>query len=138
MNIKQRITLSLGITIISLMGVFPPWKYVYDFPGGANLPGLRVERPVGYHSIVSPPQIPDDKTIGTLFGFDERRVMEDNDPLSPQSFMEETGRAQPRPKLYARYYFQAQIDTRRLLMQCFFAAFFVVGLFFVFRNHREK
>jgi len=64
MNIKQRITFSLGITIITLMGVFPPWKYVYDFPGGTNVPGLRVERPAGYHSIVSPPQIPDDKTIG--------------------------------------------------------------------------
>jgi hypothetical protein len=138
MNIKQRITLSLGITIITLMGVFPPWKYVYDFPGAMVVPGLRVERPAGYHFIASPPQIPDDKTVAAVFGFDERRVMEDNDPLSPQSLMEETGRAQPRPKIYARYYFQTQIETRRLLMQCFIAAFFVVGLFFVFPNRRKE
>ncbi len=138
MNIKQRITLSVGIMIITLMGVFPPWKYVYDFPGGADVPWLRVERPTGYHPVFSPPQIPDEKTISTLFGFDERRVITDNDPLSPQSLLEELEHAHPKAKPYARYYFRTQIDTLRLVMQCFFAAFFVAGLFYVLRGRRKE
>ena len=48
MNRKQIICLWIGISIIVLMGIFPPWIYVKQWYGG-------VETFVLYHFILTPP-----------------------------------------------------------------------------------
>jgi hypothetical protein len=137
MNLKQRIALLAGIAIVIAIGMFLPWTYVYQFPGSGDIKPLTVERPAGYHSIFRPPLIPDDKTISTLFGFDEWRVREDNDAYSYQQFLEDTGRAKAKPRPYARYYFQAHVDTSRLALESAVAVFFIGGLLFVLRTRRN-
>ena len=33
MNVAQTMILALGAIAIALMALFPPWDFVYDFPG---------------------------------------------------------------------------------------------------------
>src|SRR5712692_2145869 len=136
MNLKQRIVLLAGVAIVIAIGAFLPWTYVYQYPGSRDIKPLTVERPAGYHSIFRPPQVPDEKTISALFGFDEWRVREDNDAYSYQQFLEDTGRASAKPRPYARYYFQAHVDATRLLLEFALAGFLTGGLLLVLKKKR--
>jgi hypothetical protein len=49
MNKKQRTTIIIGVGIILLMGLIPPWKCTF------SASGLRLERPSGYGFIFYPP-----------------------------------------------------------------------------------
>lgn len=50
MNKKQRIIIIIGLGIILLMGLIPPWKCAISVPKFT-----RVERPAGYGFIFYPP-----------------------------------------------------------------------------------
>jgi len=55
MNSAQRIVLGLGVIVIAVMALFPPWNYVYEYPGDPRpynyRPASRIERFAGYHAI---------------------------------------------------------------------------------------
>jgi len=53
MNKRQLTTLWIGLGIITIMVLFPPWKYVFWDPNR-----LVLEKPGPYASIFSSPEIP--------------------------------------------------------------------------------
>lgn len=61
MNLSQRVVLIVAVLAIALMVVFPPWLFVYDFPGedrtmyrhGGRIPSYYTTRFAGYHLITS-------------------------------------------------------------------------------------
>lgn len=52
-NLSQRIVLGVAAVFIAVIILFPPWNYVYSFPGEhlyqRPFPAERSERPAGYH-----------------------------------------------------------------------------------------
>lgn len=68
MNRTQRIVLMAGFLVVLVAVLFPPWVFVYDFPGGyyyrAAVPSERAERPAGYHWLFGQ-HIPTDQTYLT-------------------------------------------------------------------------
>ena len=55
MNQKQKLTLWIGIAIVTLIGAFPPWNSIQTIAtaGGA----IRSIRPAGYALIFMPPVV---------------------------------------------------------------------------------
>lgn len=57
MNLLQRIIIAIGLLVILVMGLFPPWTYVYDgaieIDSGAI--SIHTERPARYTWITRPP-----------------------------------------------------------------------------------
>ncbi|MHB9131402.1 MAG: hypothetical protein ACYDBB_09970 [Armatimonadota bacterium] len=50
MNKKQKIALLIGVVLLVLIGLLPPWKYTYD------LMKRHSEKPAGFALIFQPPQ----------------------------------------------------------------------------------
>lgn len=50
MNNKQKVTMWIGVTVICLMGLFPPWLQIVDRQT------IYIEKPAGYAFILSPPE----------------------------------------------------------------------------------
>ena len=61
MNLAQRIVLILGVLVILSMALFPPWVYVYNYPGFQIFNAEHSERPAGYHLIFGE-HVPQDQT----------------------------------------------------------------------------
>lgn len=57
MNSKQRIVILAGMVVAVLIGLFPPWDYVYDYTRMGIFGIARIE-PAGYHLIFLPPNPP--------------------------------------------------------------------------------
>ncbi len=53
MNTKQKAIVLIGMTLILLMGLFPPWNYVYKFPSEKT-----IIKPVGFHFLLTPSKLP--------------------------------------------------------------------------------
>ena len=49
LNDKQRKVVIVGVLLFVLMGLFPPWTYMYDWQS------IHREKPAGYALIISPP-----------------------------------------------------------------------------------
>lgn len=49
MNNKQKLVLLIGVLLLVLMGLIPPWKYTYDFKDYHSVSSA------GYHLIMRPP-----------------------------------------------------------------------------------
>ena len=56
MNKKQKIISIIGIVLIFLSGLIPPWK----FTTGDSI--TYIERPIGYYFIFLPPEMDQDET----------------------------------------------------------------------------
>lgn len=65
MNRKQKLVLMVGICLITLMGLYPPW--VRTFLVGQQR--MRAESPVGYASIFEPPEVRDHRVVGIHIDF---------------------------------------------------------------------
>ena len=50
MNEKQKKLIVVGVAIIILMGLFPPWKYTFNYKTAFS------EEPAGYGFLLSPPK----------------------------------------------------------------------------------
>ena len=59
MNSKQKIIAVIGIVIILISGLFPPWKYI------DNVAEAYREIPAGYYLIFAPP-LPDEEGIYSI------------------------------------------------------------------------
>ena len=55
MNGKQVVVL-LGIFLVVLMGLYPPWLYTIDSRQEGDV-SIRAESPAGYHSVFNPPPL---------------------------------------------------------------------------------
>jgi hypothetical protein len=69
LNTRQQLTIAVGLAVLVLMGIFPPWLYVVNYRGG-GLPGerggfLRAEVPMGYHFIFTLPPLPPEHPSGS-------------------------------------------------------------------------
>lgn len=53
-NREQLIVLWIGIGLLSLIGLYPPWMYTVQSRGDSGM--VRMEREAGYHPLFSPPQ----------------------------------------------------------------------------------
>lgn len=62
MNRNQRIALGIGVAVIVLASLFPPWVRSYSFSSREG----RIEQPEGYHFLLSGPS--------GLRGIDSARV----------------------------------------------------------------
>lgn len=67
MNPKQKKAIFVGIALIVLMGLFPPWQEIILYP---NTPLLT--RPAGYHFILNPPE--SGRSFYTGYGLDFLRI----------------------------------------------------------------
>jgi hypothetical protein len=78
MNASQRIVLALAAITITLMVIFPPWLFVYDFPGedrtmyrhGGRIPAYYTTRFAGYHAITGQNAPTDQTYLVTVFGLE--------------------------------------------------------------------
>jgi hypothetical protein len=75
MSVTQRSILLVGAVAVLMVGMFPPWKYVYNAPAlpsfGRSNPRPNpepVERNAGYRFIGTPPEPGDAGALGKLFG----------------------------------------------------------------------
>ena len=93
MNLAQRVVLIAGFLIVLGMALFPPWLYVYKYPG---LP--QTERAAGYFLIFAQHAPQDRVGLAALFGL----PVKEDVPL--------LGQAEPR-------FFSLQIDRTRLAVQ---------------------
>ena len=62
--------LALGAIAIALMALFPPWNFVYDFPGDdfyVNRPAYKAERFAGYYAIWKSNAPTDQSQLAALF-----------------------------------------------------------------------
>jgi len=71
MNKKQKTTIIIGLGIILLMGLIPPWKCTFSIASGGSqeIPYPRVERPAGYGFIFYPPSPVRVTRSGNFSGF---------------------------------------------------------------------
>lgn len=81
MNLAQRIVLAVGAIAIAVMALFPPWNYVYDYPGNAryvNRPAYQSEHAAGYHAIWKVNTPTDQTYLALLFSIptDERSSLQ--------------------------------------------------------------
>lgn len=119
MNLAQRIVLAVGFLTILGMALFPPWTYVYDYPGfGTLLRAEHSERPAGYHLIFGQ-HVPQDQTyLVALFNINT------NAP--------ETG---PRvPERTRLQFFSLRVDGIRVTVQLSAAALLTTILYFATRS----
>ena len=63
MNLAQQIVLIVAFLVILGIALFPPWIFVYSFPGccGGAIHAEHSERPAGYHLIFGQ-HVPQDRT----------------------------------------------------------------------------
>src|SRR5215216_166618 len=95
MNIAQRMVLALGAIAIALMALFPPWNFVYDFPGDdfyVNRPAYKAERFAGISAIWKSNAPTDQSQLAALFSI----------PADQRSSLQ---------------YFSLRLNTTRLLVQ---------------------
>ena|SRR2546425_10532127 len=121
MNLAQRIVLILGVLAVIGIALFPPWVFVYSYPGCCNgvINAERSERPAGYHLIFGQ-HVPQDQTyLVTLFDIDTRA------PLRSAKVMPERTRLQ---------FFSLRIDIARLAVQITAAVLLMAILFLAVRS----
>lgn len=53
MNKRQKVTIFLGMVLILLMGMFPPWNYVYKFPSQKSV--IKI---AGFNFLLTPSTLP--------------------------------------------------------------------------------
>lgn len=118
MNLVQRIVLAVGFLAIFGMGLFPPWVFVYNYPGFNTIHGERSERPAGYHSIFGQ-HVPQDQTsLVTLFNINVNA-----EPRGP--YVPERDRLQ---------FFSLRIDWTRLTIQMVVAVILTSLLYLAARS----
>jgi len=119
MNLPQRIVLIVGCLAILGMALFPPWVFVYNYPGccGGINHDEHAERPAGYHSIFGQ-HVPQDPTaLVALFNIDMNAVKA---PRVPE-----------RDRLE---FFALRIDAARLSIQLGAALLLTAILFLTLRS----
>ncbi len=122
MNLPQRIVLILGFLAILGMALFPPWVYVYDYPGccSGRIHAQRSERPGSYHLIFGQ-HIPQDSTgLVALFNIDT------TGPKAPLI---------PAPDRLE--FFSLRIDGGRLTVQLVGTLLLTAILYFALRSNRS-
>lgn len=64
-----------GVLAIALMVVFPPWLFVYDYPGQSQVrfgePAYRSARFAGYHAIMGANRPMDGSYLQSVFGLNQ-------------------------------------------------------------------
>jgi len=114
MNLAQRVVLIAGFLIVLGMALFPPWLYVYKYPG---LP--QTERAAGYFLIFEQ-HVPQDRAaLAALFG------------LPPQDDARMLEEASPR-------FFSLQIDRTRLAVQIGTTLILVTILYLALRSAKRS
>lgn len=53
MNKKQTLVLWIGVVLVGLLLIFPPWKFTLDIPYR-----LHLDKPGPYSLILNPPEVP--------------------------------------------------------------------------------
>lgn len=107
MNRLQRISIFVGLCVVGLMLLIPPWKYIQTMSSGDRIPPR--ERNAGYAVVFSPPSVKDHEAIREAFSVPQTRP--DGKPV----------------EIYESYY-EVRLDTSRLLAQCAAASFVTLGL----------
>jgi|ERR1044072_2953100 hypothetical protein len=95
MNVVQRMILVICAIATALMSLFPPWNFVYDFPGDdfyVNRPAYKAERFAGYYAIWKSNAPTDQSQLAALFSI----------PADQRSSLQ---------------YFSIRLNTTRLLVQ---------------------
>jgi hypothetical protein len=117
-TISQKIVLAAGAVAILLMVLFPPWYFVYDFPGVSRAayrpakPPYYATRFAGYHLITESNRPTDQTYLMQVFG------------LQP----DETDLR----------YFSARIDKDRLWLQLAGAVAITVLLCVLFKGRKDR
>lgn len=55
MNDWQRLVLALGLAVVVLMGLYPPWIEVWDQRRSGDSSGIFMATPIGYAPVWRPP-----------------------------------------------------------------------------------
>jgi hypothetical protein len=115
MNRLQRISTFVGLCVVGLMLLIPPWKYIQTMSSGDRIPPR--ERNFGYAFVFSPPSVKDHEAIREAFSVPLTRP--DGKPI----------------EIYESYY-EVRLDATRLLGQCGAVVFITLGL--VTFLHRKR
>jgi hypothetical protein len=107
MNRLQRITTFVGLCVMGLMLLMPPWKYVQTMSNGDRIPPR--ERDAGYAPVFAPPSVKDHEAVREAFSVPETR-------------------SDGKPVVIYESYYEVRLDTIRLLIQCAAALFLTLGL----------
>lgn len=118
MNLPQRIVLLLGFISVFSMALFPPWVFIYNYPGFNYVHAERSERPAGYHSIFGQHVPQDQSSLVALFNINVNA--EPRGPYVPQ-----------RDRLQ---FFSLRIDWTRLTVQIAVATLLTLILYLALRR----
>jgi hypothetical protein len=111
MNRYQKVVILVGLIAVAIMGIYPPWKMVFE------IKGAKVERFWRYDYIFSPPHPPADVKELQKFDYFFGNYHYLTDPSK-------------------RHIFEPRLDYTRLLFQWIFAVLITSGLVLIF--HRQN
>jgi hypothetical protein len=102
MNLAQRIVLIVAFVVILGIALFPPWVYIYSYPGccGGVIHAEHSERPAGYHLIFGQHVAQDPTYLVALFNINTEG------PKAPRI-----------PERDRLEFFALRIDGTRLMVQ---------------------
>jgi hypothetical protein len=74
LNSQQLTAVKVGIALLVLMGIFPPWRHTFSMSLGGDR--FHSERPADYYAIFAPPKPPEDLiAIGWTTNIDFGRLV---------------------------------------------------------------
>ncbi len=143
MNHLQRIVFLIGLCIIGLMLLVPPWRYV-ELREGDN-----IERNAGYGFIFSPPSVKDHEAIREAFSIPKNRTIDislnmnrttSNVSISNMSAPTPKPTPKPTPEIVPveiiESDYEVRLDSTRLLIQCGVIVFVALGFAaFLYKPH---
>ncbi len=123
MNEKQKVILWLGIILITLMAVFPPWigNKIDESSALTNLVTNRNEKFIGFHFIFSQPKYRQYHPVSYQYNSNGQRIS-----ANPKSY-------------YSRHEYQnSRIDLRRFLIQIIPVVLICGGFICTYREKKIK
>lgn len=139
MNIKQTIAMWVGITVVVLMGLFPPWNYVCVRRQSIVIPrtSFHYIKDAGYHFLLKPPS----HIISDNISKQENEVgLIDLGP-APSHIVSDNTSKQKRLHIDGQIVSEVRLNNQRLLLQ-YIIALPVLGLLFTFafgaNRHTQK
>lgn len=116
MNKIQKAVILLGVMMILLMGLYPPWIHTASFEKGYP----KDEKASSYGYIFAPPKEPSGPQI-------EKYIVMD-------SGLDKDAKREELSKFWKNYHWGVILDTPRLLVQWAMVIFTVTGLCLIFNN----
>ncbi len=140
MNLLQRIIIAIGLLVILVMGLFPPWTYVYDgaieIDSGAI--SIHTERPARYTWITRPPHPITNQELRRLankqYKLVEKQRLEQLRKTKGKSDFYGPQRISDRLKRNPDLRYGLKLDIERLVVQFVGVCIIIGGLLLIFQR----